>query len=142
MSFDQAIAVAKAVAEVAAAVAWPLVIMILVCVFYKPITSLLSRVREIKASGVEVLVDRLEEQGKLPVGGRAELQGLTSHDIWALDTFAKVPMKIAAMTNPQRVAARTLLDAGLLVLQGTGVEREVEVAPLGKELLEAAKTIL
>jgi len=51
-------------------------------------------------------------------------------------------MKIAAMTNPQRVAARTLLDAGLLVLQGTGVEREVEVAPLGKELLEAAKTIL
>ncbi len=62
MSFDQAIAVAKAVAEVAAAVAWPLVIMILVCVFYKPITSLLSRVREIKASGVEVLVDRLEEQ--------------------------------------------------------------------------------
>ena len=79
---------AKAFAEVATAVAWPLAVVVLACLFRSTIKSLLSRVREIKATGVELLLHQLEEQGQLPVGGRAELHGLTSHDIWALESFA------------------------------------------------------
>jgi len=142
VSFDQAMAVSKAFAEAATAVAWPLVVLVIVYMFRATIKSLLSRVREIKATGVELLLHQLEQQGQLPVGGRAELQGLTAHDIWALDSFASGLKQTAAMNNPQRVAARTLLDAGLLVLKGSGEQREVEITPLGKKLLEAARALL
>ena len=144
VSFDQAMAVLKVFAEIVAALAWPLAVLAIDLLFRSRIESLLSRVRQIKATGVELLLNQLEQQGQLPVAGRAELQGLTAHDIWALDNFATsaIPTKTAAMNIQQRVAARTLLDAGLLVLKGSEAQREVEVTALGKKLLEAAKALL
>jgi hypothetical protein len=45
---------------------------------------------------------------------------LSAYDIWALDDFAQkkitVPVNVINMNAPQRVAARTLIDAGLLYL--------------------------
>ena len=110
----------KAFADVAAALAWPSVVLIIAYLFRSAITALVSRVRQIKATGVELVLQQLEQQGQLPIGARSELQGLSAHDIWALDSFAekKVPLKPALMNNMQRVAARTLVDAGLLTLKG------------------------
>jgi hypothetical protein len=79
------------------------------------------------------------------VSSRGELSGLSSHDIWALDSFAnrenKVPKEVGLMNAPQRVAARTLLDLNLLTLVGEGASRHVTVTALGHLILETAKSL-
>ena len=132
------------VPEILAATAWPIVALVIACIFRRPITELLSRVRQIKAKGVELILDRLEKEGQLPVGARAELSGLSAHDIWALNDFAtkRITAMPIEMKPAQRVAARTLLDAGLLTLRGEGAARQVEVTPLGQRILEAAGSLL
>jgi hypothetical protein len=105
-------------------VAWPLVVLTVGCVFRRPIGNALVRLRKVRATskGVELVLDSLERKGQLPVGSRAELSGLSAHDIWALDSFAngRITTLVAQLNPAQRVAARALRDAGLLTLTGDG----------------------
>ena len=112
--------------------------------FRRPIIDLFTRVREFEAKGVRLILNRLEMEGQLPAGSRAELMGLSANDIWALDDFAakKITTMLVEMKPSQRVAARTLLDAGLLTVRGEGAGRHVELAPLGQRVLDAAGSLL
>lgn len=69
---------------------------------------------------------------------------MSAHDIWALDTFASVatPMLVTTLKTPQRVAARTLYEAGLLLIEGNAENRKVVVTPLGRDILSAAGKLL
>jgi hypothetical protein len=107
------------------AISWPIAVLVLAILFRRPIRDLVTRVRTLKATstGVELVLNELEKEGLLPVSSRAELSGLSSHDIWALDSFARgeVTTKVDQMRLAQRVAARTLLDVKLLTLVGEGL---------------------
>jgi hypothetical protein len=42
----------------------------------------------------------------------------------------------------QRVAARTLVDAGLLGIRGEGADRYLEVTSFGQKILDVARSLL
>ena len=96
----------------------------------------------IKIGSVELVLDRLESKAQLPVTARAELSGLTSHDIWALSSFQKGATNILAMSPAQKVAVKTLAELGLLSIETLDDKRQVRVTKLGEQLLEAADSIL
>lgn len=127
------------------AYSWPITILVLALLFQKSVRELVERVHTIKATskGVEMLMNKLEKEGQLPLSSRAELSGLSANDIWALNDFAseKITTCVDQMTPMQRVAARTLLDSKLLAVTGEGPARKVTVAPLGRLILETAKSI-
>jgi hypothetical protein len=127
------------------AVSWPIAVIVLAILFRRAIRDLIRRTRTIKATsaGVELVLNELEKEGPLPMSSRAELSGLSSHDIWALDSFAKgeVTTKVDQMRPAQRVAARTLVDVKLLTLVGENSNKEVTVSPLGRRVLEAAGSL-
>src|SRR3990172_13006517 len=101
-------------------VIWPAVVLAIVVIFRAQLAAILTRVTKIQANskGVELLIANLEKQGQLPFGARTELSGLTSHDIWALFDLGNKKLLIKNMNLPQKVASRTLLDAGLFEIQG------------------------
>jgi hypothetical protein len=104
------------------------------------------RLRSVKAgsTGIELVLDHLEQEAQLSQSARVELSGLTSHDIWALDDFAskRITTKVADMKPAQRVAARALTDHGLLTIAGDGESRAVVLTPLGRQILDAANSLL
>jgi hypothetical protein len=126
-------------------ISWPIAAITLAVIFRKPIIGLMTRVHKIKATskGAELVLHELEKQGRLSTFSRLELEGLTAHDIWALQSFESgtIPIQVDLMKPAQRVAARTLVDLGILSLVGEGPQRHVEIAPLGFKILEAAKSI-
>jgi len=133
-------------AQILNAIAWPVVVLIVLTAFYCPIKRALGRVLQVRAGskGIELVLEELNKEGKLPFGSRKELTGLTAHDIWALDTFANaaMPLLVNTLKVPQRVAARTLYEAGLLLVEGNAENRKVIVTPLGREILSAAGKLL
>jgi hypothetical protein len=133
----------SAVLHLLSAIIWPIAVLVLAFLFRGSIQDLIGRVHTLKASstGLELLLSRAEKEGF--VSSRAELSGLSSYDIWALQSFAeKIILPEVNRLNPaQRVAARTLLDLKLLVLVGEGANRRVNVAPLGSQILEAARSL-
>jgi hypothetical protein len=133
----------ETVAQIIAAIAWPAIIFVIACMFRRPVLDLLPRIRVLEAKGVKLILDRLEKEGQLPAAGRAELSGLSSHDIWALHSFAQkeIPVAVVKMKPMQRVAARTLYDAGLLTVRGEGNDRYVDLTPLGQKILDAGAAI-
>jgi hypothetical protein len=124
---------------------WPVAILVLAFLFRESIGSLIGRIHKLKATskGVELVLHKMEKDGQLSASSRAELAGLSSHDVWALDSFEgkKIPTEVDRMNPAQRVAARTLLDLNLLTLVGEGPNRQVVVAPLGRQMLDAAKSL-
>jgi hypothetical protein len=128
-------------AQILTALAWPIVTLIIAGMFRRPLSTLISRAREIRASskGIELILEQLEKKGQLPLGSRFELSGLSAHDIWALDDFAA--NKILPIKPAQRVIARTLADAGLLEISGEGPNYRIIVTPFGRQILETARTI-
>ena len=132
------------IAQIIVGLAWPVMVLVIACMFRRPIIDLFTRVREFEAKSVRLILNRLEMEGQLPAGSRAELMGLSANDIWALDDFAakKITTMLVEMKPSQRVAARTLLDAGLLTVRGEGAGRHVELAPLGQRVLDAAGSLL
>lgn len=134
------------IAPISSAVAWPLVVLIILFLFREPLKDLLSRVQQLKgtSSGLELVLDRLDKGGQLPFGSRKELAGLTAHDIWALETFIDENKNepVDKMKPAQRVAVRTLCDAKLLALTGDGANRKVIATALGKQILTAANELL
>jgi hypothetical protein len=132
------------VAQILAAIAWPLVVLVIALMLRRPLLDLLPRVRQVEAKGIKLILERLEEEGQpLPFGARKELSGLTSHDIWALESFAQGQMPLIPDLKPgQRVAARALVEAGLVSIRGEGPSRRLEVTELGKKILAAAESLL
>ena len=88
-------------------------------------------------------MDTLEKQVQIPVNARADLAGLSSHDIWALNDFVtnKIKNKVSDLNPARRVAARVLVDLDLLVVVGEGAEREVIPTALGKDVLRVANSL-
>jgi hypothetical protein len=111
-----------------------------------PLEDLIPRLHTLKATskGVELVLEKLEQQAPQASGSRTELSGLSSHDIWALDTFAnqKISLIVDQMNPAQRVAARTLADFKLLTIISEGTNRRVELTSLGRQILQAANSIL
>ena len=132
--------------QVLNAIAWPIVVLIVICIFRRPISDVFSRILKVRASskGIELVLEKLEKEGQLPVGARAELAGLSGNDVWALDDLAnnRIATRISEMKPAQRVIARTLVDSGLLMVSGEGPNRQVVVTPLGRQILQVASTLL
>lgn len=128
------------------AIAWPIVVLVIALCFRQIIKDVFKRVQKVIANskGVELILDQLEKQGQLPFGSRSELSGLTSHDIWALDEFArnKITTTVSKMNLAQKVAARSLMDVNLLEIINTDSEKQVRITKLGSQILEVAKTLL
>jgi hypothetical protein len=124
-------------------IAWPAVILGLAFMLRKPIVGLLPRIRSVEGLGIKLILDQVEKEGQLPFGSRAELSGLTPHDIWALHSFEQkeIPVEVVKMRPMQRVAARTLYDAGLLSIHGEDTGRHVELTELGQKILDAARSV-
>jgi len=133
-------------AAIIIALVWPITVLIVVFMFKKNITDLFTRISKIKSPplGIELMLDELETRRILPFGARRELSGLTSHDIWALDEFGRgaINVLLTKMNVPQRVAARTLIDAKLLTIDGAGENRKVILTELGKKIIEIAGQLL
>jgi len=131
------------IAEVLSAVAWPVVVLAIFLMLRSSITGLLARVKRLKAgaAGVDLLVERLQKEDPTVFAGRPELSGLTSHDVWALDSFASQTLVVTKLTPAQRVAARSLLDAGLLTIRSSGSDFVVQPTELGRRLLDAASSV-
>jgi hypothetical protein len=127
------------------AIAWPLVIIVIILMFRRQIFYLFERLSRVKAYTVEMIFENMEKKGELTPTSRSDLSGLSAHDIWALNDFAEkkisVPVEVIKMNAAQRVAARTLVDAGLLHILGEGADRHVEVSDLGRKVLAAAKQL-
>ena len=134
------------IAQILDAIAWPLVVLIVLLTLHSPIKHALDRLLQVRASskGIELVLDKLDKEGKLPFGARKELSGLSYHDIWALHSFANAssPVRVKEMKTPQRVAARTLSEAGLLSIEGYDENRTVTITSLGKDILSAADKLL
>jgi hypothetical protein len=132
--------------QVLNAIAWPIVVLIIALCFRKIIKDIFSRVQKVVANskGIELILDQLEKERKLPFGAREELSGLTSHDIWALDEFArnKITTIISDMNLAQKVAARSLMDVNLLVINNIESKQQVEITQLGRQILAIANTLL
>jgi hypothetical protein len=110
---------------------WPsdtlIVLGALIC--FTPIIGLISRVHKVKFKEMEVILDDMVLPPKL----RAELSGLSSHDIWALDSFENAHSTLIDSMKPaQRVAARMLVDFKLLSITGEGAERKVSLTSQGR----------
>lgn len=145
----------NALPHIVGAINWPVAIVVLLVaitvvtlavVFREPISGAISRVQKVKATakGVELTLERLEQQTQLAIGSRVELSRLSGNDIWALDDFAnkRIETHVEKMKPAQKVAARTLVELKLLKIVGTGEQREVATTPLGQKILLAADSIL
>ena len=128
-----------AVLQLVGAIAWPITILILAWSFRGLIARIMARVSSLKATptSIELILEKMEREGQISSPGRAELTRLESYDIWALDTFAKSPVGIQQLNPAQRVAARTLIDRGLLSV----ADQKLVVTGLGMRLLNAATAI-
>jgi hypothetical protein len=128
--------------EILHAISWPVAVLIVLGIFCVPIWRAVARLQTLKATskGVELVL----EQAQLSATSRAELSGLSPHDIWALDDFStgSIPVVVSQMKLSQRVAARALLDLHLLTIEGSGLNRKVVVTPLGQQILQAAESLL
>jgi hypothetical protein len=113
---------------------------------FLPLTDILSRLHKFRAGTkeIELVLFKLEQETPLSAVTRAELSGLSAHDIWALDSFAKEPINtpIENLTAAQRVAGRTLVDLNLLTIVGEGQHRTLVVTKLGRQILDAANSLL
>ena len=124
--------------------AWPIVVLVCVAVFKNDIQGVLSRLKKVTLpKGIELVLAELEKTTPLDPVRRQELSGLTSNEIWALAHIreGKVPANVKEMNAPQRVAARTLVDLGILGVTGEVDAPAVSVTPFGAELLAAAERI-
>jgi hypothetical protein len=119
---------------------WPSTSLILVgaLFFFTPLLDLMPRIHKLKYREIEVVLDEMVLPPKL----RAELAGLSSSDIWALDSFANgTGVVVDGMKPAQRVAARMLVDFKLLTITEEGAERKVSLTPQGQQLLAAARSL-
>jgi hypothetical protein len=106
---------------------------------FTPLVEMMPRIRKVRMKAFKIVLDEMD----LPPDLRKELDGLSAHDIWALDSLAKRVSSnaVADLGAPRRVATRMLLDFGLVTLTGDGLNRQVEVTPRGHKLLAAAASV-
>ncbi len=89
------------------------------------------------------MLEEMQKREVLPPTVRKELAGLSANDIWALSSFNSGAINLVSTMKPaQKVAARVLIDMGLLAVQPVGNDRRVQVTDLGKRLLQVADSLL
>lgn len=130
------------------AVSWPLVVLIVFFTSRKALAGVLSKFGHIEfaASAIKLTLKRLEDEYNVPATQIKKLQGLTGHDLWALDAFLKQPddsYKYVSRFSPTRKAmAYSLVEMGLLELVGRGSDRHVKPTPLASDVIDAANKLL
>lgn len=127
-------------------VAWPIVALVAIGCLRKPVTALVARTTNLKLGrdGIELIVKALEEEVTLQPGQRAELLGLSSNEIWALEGFCtgQISKPGQKLKPAQSVAARVLSDAGLLKRKETPEGATFEVTELGESVLRVASSLV
>ena len=127
---------------------WPLVVLI---VFFSSRTSLINFLSqyghvEFAASAIKLTLKRLEVEYNIPKTQIKKLQGLTGHDLWALDAFLKQPddsFKYVSRFNPTRKAmVFSFVEMGLLEVVGQGSDRYVRSTQLASDVIEAANKLM
>jgi hypothetical protein len=120
---------------------WPsmtvIVLGALLC--FTTLNDLIPRIRKVKFKEMEVVLAEMP----LPSNLRDELSGLSAHDIWALDSFARgeIDTSVVNLKPAQRVAARMLVDFKLVSITGEGLDKKVAVTERGIQLLTAARSL-
>lgn len=123
-------------------ISWPLAAFIVLIYYKKSVFDWFSK-RNVKvtASGMEMVISKVEETHQLSLAQQKELQGLSAHDIWALETFSVSQSKSIIsdkMPPASKVIAKTFLDAGILIRDGN----KLKLTSLGDDILKRAKEIL
>ncbi|MDP1613334.1 MAG: hypothetical protein Q8M11_19930 [Sulfuritalea sp.] len=127
---------------------WPCVVLI---IFFTSRTSLISFLSqyghvEFAASAIKLTLKRLEVEYNVPKTQIKKLQGLTGHDLWALDAFVKRPddsFKYVSRFTPTRKAmVFSFIEMGLLEVVGQGSDRYVQPTQLASDVIEAANKLM
>jgi hypothetical protein len=100
-----------------------------------------ERILKVKVGHFEMLLEKAAAEKGIRLTTR-QLAGLSSHDIWALQSLAK-PQKIETLNALRRVAARMFYEKGFIALNGAEEQPDTEVAltELGRKVLDSAAAI-
>lgn len=75
-----------------------------------------------------------------------KLQGLTGHDLWALDAFVKQPddsyKYVRNFTATRKAMVFSFVEMGLLEIVGQGADRYVRSTQLASDVIEAANKLM
>ena len=127
---------------------WPLVVLI---IFFLSRTSLISFLSqyghvEFAASAIKLTLKRLEVEYNVPKTQIKKLQGLTGHDLWALDAFVKQPddsfKYVSRFSATRKAMVFSFVEMGLLEVVGKGSERYVRPTQLSADVIEAANKLM
>lgn len=132
----------KLFVDVLIAYAWPLTIFLSILLIKKPLFEFLNSPREktFRLGGAEMVIGELRKDGKITESEFKELEGLSSHDIWALEYYKhpKEERTNAQKNLPIKVAALSFEKRGLIVRTQSGF---YELTRLGNAVLEKAKEL-
>lgn len=101
---------------------------------------------ELTSKPIKLTLKRLEQEYNVPKTQIRKLNGLTGHDLWALEAFVSQPsnsFRFVNQFNPQRKAiVFAFVEMGLLEIFGEGDERYVEPTKLASDVIDAASKLL
>ncbi len=135
---------AELVVELLIGLSWPTVAIVALFSLKERWLDLirLAKGKDIKivAKGIEFILADLSEKMSLSQLQLEELRGLTSAEIWALESFSKEfkDRKIEELPVAAKVAAKTLLNLEIVKLEG----QYVVLTDIGHQILISAENIL
>ena len=127
---------------------WPAVILILFFWSRKSIFNFISQYGhvEIESSVAKVILKKLEVDSNISSTQVKKLQGLTGHDLWALDAFIKQQNDsfkyIDKFSATRKAMVYSFVEMGLLEIVGEGKERYVQPTKLAADIVEVANGLL
>lgn len=128
--------------------AWPSVVLITLLVFGGRLIKLVTSFShvEVTSKAINVTLKRLEREYSVPKIQIEKLNGLSGHDLWALEAFVKPPndtFRYVKHFNAQRRAiVHSFLEMGLLEIVGEREARYVRPTKLANDLIDAANKLL
>ena len=127
---------------------WPLVVLIIFFFSRTSLISLLSQFGHVEfaASAIKLTLKRLEVEYNVPKTQIKKLQGLTGHDLWALDAFVKQPddsyKYVSRFTATRKAMVFSFVEMGLLEVVGQDSDRYVRPTQLASDVIEAANKLM
>ncbi len=130
------------------ALSWPLVVLIIFFFSRTLLISFLSQFSHVEfaASAIKLTLKRLEVEYNVPKTQIKKLQGLTGHDLWALDAFLKQPddsyKYVSRFSATRKAMVFSFIEMGLLEVVGQGSDRYVRSTQLASDVIEAANKLM
>ena len=129
--------------------AWPIVVLVCFLLSRKALIDFLSKFGhvEISSSAIKVTLKTLEQEYNVPKTQIRKLEGLTGHDLWALDSFIKSAQDdsftlVDRLSPTRKAMAYSFIEMGLLEIVGTGPDRRLQPTKLAADVREAAGKLL